>query len=110
METSVKLVNSHYQLGFPWRHKSVNLPNNREFAFGRLRYLKKRFQPDSHLFEKYRDTINGYVSSGYARQVPCCAQENVKDSPVWYLPHHPVFHPQKPGKARVVFDLSLIHI
>ena len=106
METSVKLVNGHYQLGLPWRHKSVNLPNNREFAFGRLRYLKKRFQRDPHLFEKYRDTINGYVSSGYARQVPCSEQENVKDSPVWYLPHHPVFHPQKPGKARVVFDCA----
>lgn len=106
METSVKLVNGHYQLGLPWRHKSVNLPNNREFAFGRLRYLKKRFQRDPHLFEKYRDTINGYVSSGYARRVPCSEQENVKDSPVWYLPHHPVFHPQKPGKARVVFDCA----
>ena len=22
----------------------------------------------------------------------------------WYLPHHPVFHPRKPGKVRVVFD------
>ena len=30
----------------------------------------------------------------------------MKDSPVWYLPHHPVFHPQKPGKARVVFDCA----
>jgi len=37
-----------------------NLPNNCEFAFGRLHYLKKRFQCDPHLFEKYRDTINGY--------------------------------------------------
>ena len=24
----------------------------------------------------------------------------------WYLPHHPVFHPQKPGNVRVVFDCS----
>lgn len=24
----------------------------------------------------------------------------------WYLPHHPVFHPQKPGKVRVVFNCS----
>jgi len=66
VETSVKHVSGHYQLGMPW-HKSVNLPNNCEFAFGRLRYLKKRFCHDPHLFEKYRDTINGYVSSGYAR-------------------------------------------
>ena len=22
----------------------------------------------------------------------------------WYLPHHPLYHPQKPGKVRVVFD------
>ena len=25
---------------------------------------------------------------------------------VWYLPHHPVTHPHKPGKVRVVFDCS----
>ena len=44
MESSVKLVNGHYQLGLPWKHDTVNLPNNREFAMGRSCYLKKRFQ------------------------------------------------------------------
>ena len=24
----------------------------------------------------------------------------------WYLPHHGVYHPEKPGKIRVVFDCS----
>ena len=24
----------------------------------------------------------------------------------WYLPHYGVYHPNKPGKIRVVFDLS----
>ena len=106
MESSVKLVNGHYQLGLPWKHNTVNLPNNREFAMGRLRYLKKRFQRNPDLFEKYKDTIDGYVSSGYARKVPCEEQEAMKDVPVWYLPHHPVFHPQKPGKIRVVVDCA----
>ena len=35
--------------------------------------------------------------------VPCNEQDAVKDTPVWYLPHHPVVHPQKPGKVRVEF-------
>ena len=24
----------------------------------------------------------------------------------WYLPHHPVFHPAKPNKVRIVFDTA----
>ena len=27
----------------------------------------------------------------------------------WYLPHHGVFHPQKQGKIRVVFDAASLH-
>ena len=27
----------------------------------------------------------------------------------WYLPHHVVFHPQKQGKIRVVFDAASLH-
>ena len=39
---------------------------------------------------------------GHAKRVP----DNklvVEDKPLWYLPHHPVFNPSKPGKTRVVF-------
>lgn len=24
----------------------------------------------------------------------------------WYVPHHGIYHPHKPGKIRVVFDCS----
>ena len=106
MEASVKIVNGHYQLGLPWRKKSVRLPNSQEFAMKRLNNLKKRIQCDPHLFEKYKETIDCYVSSGYARQAPHEELEVNEDTPVWYLPHHPVFHPQKPVKVRVFFDCA----
>ena len=32
--------------------------------------------------------------------------EKVTSTDTWYLPHHPVFHPQKPDKVRAVFDCS----
>ena len=42
---------------------------------------------------------------GYAKRVP--EDELVfDDKPLWYLPHHPVFNPNKPGKTRVVFDCT----
>ena len=30
----------------------------------------------------------------------------IDDKPLWYLAHHPVFNPNKPGKTRVVFDCA----
>ena len=29
---------------------------------------------------------------------------NTRNRPVWFLPHHPVTHPLKPDKVRVVYD------
>ena len=40
---------------------------------------------------------------GHAQNVPT-EELNLKEQPVWYLPHHPVTHPLKPGKVRVVFE------
>ncbi len=44
--------------------------------------------------------MNEVIRAGYAERAP-------KDNPKsWYLPHHGVYHPKKPGKIRVVFDCS----
>ena len=106
MEDSVKIVDGHYQLGLPWKNNFTSLPNDRECALTRLNHLKKHFQHNPDLFERYKVTIKGHVSSGYARLVPHCELEVDEDTPVWFLHHHPVFHPQKLGKVRVVFNCA----
>lgn len=45
---------------------------------------------------------------GYAEPVTA-ADVNRADGGVWYLPHHPVVHPQKPEKLRIVFDCAATH-
>ena len=52
--------------------------------------------------EKYCKTVNDYIAKGHARKVPD-NQIDPGGKPLWYLPHHPVIHEHKPGKARVVF-------
>ena len=44
-----------------------------------------------------------YIAKGHAQRVPR-EELDARERPVWYLPNHPVTHPLKPGKVRVVFD------
>ena len=104
MERSAKLVDVHYQLALQ-RGPARNLPNNRIIAERQLQLLNMRFLRDSELSEKYKATVEDCMIKGHAKRVP--ADELViKDKPLWYLPRHPVFKPNKPGKTRVVFDCA----
>ena len=47
---------------------------------------------------KYREVMDSYISSGFACKLS--EKELAKDSNTqWYLPHHPVTSPTKPGKV-----------
>ena len=43
------------------------------------------------------------IAKGYVEKVPELELTS-RDGKRWYLPHHGVYHPQKPHKVRVVFD------
>ena len=52
--------------------------------------------------------MENLIQKGYARKIT--EEEAVHRSRrTWYLPHHGVFHPQKQGKIRVVFDAASLH-
>ena len=105
MNGSVKLTEGHYEVALPWKKTFAKLPNNRTIAERRLKFLKKRLDKDPKVLTNYSNYVEDLVAKGYGRKVPE-AQLNPKDGNIWYLPHHPVFHPQKPDKTRVVFDCS----
>ena len=105
MDKSVRKVDGHYQLALPWKQRPPILPNNRNLADHRMRQLRRRLLSDDGLFGKYRATINDYLSKGYARKIPD-SELAASEGSVWYLPHHPVVHKQKPDKVRVVFDCA----
>ena len=105
LENSGRLVEGHYQLALPWRYRPPSLKNNCCIALRRLHFLKKRFQKDPSLKEKYCKTLNDYIARGHARKVPD-DQIDPSGKPLWNLPHHPVINEHKPGKVRVVFDCA----
>ena len=107
MQKSVVLVDGHYQLPLPWRPAAKPLPANRKMALRRLESLKTRLSKNQRLKKQYVNTIEGYLSEGYASLVPDPDHET--DSTVWFLPHHPVINPKKSNKVRVVFDCAAKH-
>ncbi|XP_071950072.1 uncharacterized protein [Antedon mediterranea] len=100
MQASTKFKNGHYQVSMPWKSPPEEFPNNKAVALKRLNLLKSRLIKDSTLHTKYTKFMNDLLLKGYAEKAL------QKDQPRWYLPHHPVLNPQKPGKVRVVFDGS----
>ena len=103
METTVTKCDGKYQVALPWRHYPTYLPNDTIVAEKRLQYLKRKLQSDSKLHQAYLKTVNDYIDKGYAEEID---EKNMSASSVWYLPHHPVKNPNKPGKVGMVFDCA----
>ena len=107
MEETVKLENGHYEMALPWKSYPPRLQNNRTLAERRLLQLKRRLLREPLVHQKYKGFMDDLLSKDYARKVN--SQDSGPLGTRWYLPHHPVFNPQKPGKVRVVFDCSAKH-
>ena len=103
MQSSITLRGGHYEIALPWLRDPTSLPNNKPLAMRRLGQLRKRLIQDENLRTHYWKVMNDYIEQGHAE----LAQEGDSGSR-WYLPHHPVFHPKKPDKLRIVFDCAAV--
>ena len=48
---TVKLVDGRYEVSWPWKYENPELPDNREFAYGRLKSCVRRLQGHSELLK-----------------------------------------------------------
>ncbi|XP_042244222.1 uncharacterized protein LOC121880779 isoform X1 [Thunnus maccoyii] len=95
--------NGHYEMPLPFKEERPKLPNNKTCAIHRLNCLERRLKKDQRYYKDYVKFMDDIISRGDAEKVP---EDEIDNSPVWYIPHHGIYHPQKPGKIRVVFDCS----
>ena len=90
----------------PFKDKTpLHLPNNRPHCVRRLMSLKRKFEKESKLYMDYCEFMNKIISKGHASKVDDKTSES-SSGKAWYLPHFPIYHPQKPDQVRVVFDCS----
>ena len=105
MDEATCLKAGHYEVPMLWRTDCPSFPDNKALAIVRLRCLKAKLSKNPELYCHYKAVIEDYLAKGYARECPEEATVSIK-STRWYLPHHPVQNPNKPGKVRVVFDAA----
>ena len=107
IEATTRLVDGSYEVGMIWRKDERWFPNNLVMARQRLESLRRQMMPSGNeeMAIKYREVMDSYISSGFARKLS--EKELAKESSThWYLPHHPVTSPAKPGKVHIVFDVA----
>ena len=94
-----------YEVGMLWSEPKLNLPDNYDSALGQLYSVERRFQRDPNLKELYQQSIDKVIEKGILKIL---GKSEVKGTfgKDWYLPHHPVLDPNKPGKVRRVCNAA----
>lgn len=93
----------HYMMPLPFKSSNPpSLPNNRRLANVRLQHLKRKLETNEQYRNHYISFMEDIILKGHAEPAPKVSE----GEPVWYIPHHGVYHPRKPDKLRVVFDCS----
>ena len=105
LESTTKSTGERYEVGMLWSEPEPNLPNNYSSALGQLYSQERRFQRDPNLKSLYQQSIDTDVEKGLVKILD---ESEVKGTfgKEWYLPHHPVLNPNKPGKVRRVCNAA----
>ena len=94
VEEKTTKAGKHYVVPLPFRNESLEMPNNRRQAMKRLMYLKESFKRNPSYFAGHKKFMDDLITKGYARK-----EDTRPPGKTWFIPHHGVYHPSKPGKS-----------
>ena len=86
--------------------KFTRLPGSEFQARSRLESLYRRLDRDDRLKKLYHEGIRNDEALGYIRKLTPEEARELRGGTHWFLPHFPVFHPDKPDKCRRVLDAA----
>ena len=98
LETTTFHNGQRYDVGMLWADVNLQLPNIYFSSLVQLKSLEKRLSKDT-LKENYAKTVSEDLEKGYVIPVLDAHMVEQRSDKEWYLPHHPVINPNKPGKC-----------
>ena len=106
LEQNTKFDGERYEVGLLWKRNDPFLPNNYFSALSEMTSLEYRHEKIPELKKLYQDTIKVDVEKEFVRILKQEELEATKFASQWYVPHHPVEDPNKPGKVRPVCNAA----
>ena len=106
LEQTTKFDGERYEVGLLWKRRDPFLPNNYSSALSQMKSLEYRLEKKPELKKLYQDSIQVDVEKGFVRNLKQEDLEATKSERQWYVPHHPVENPNKPGKMRRVCNTA----
>ena len=92
--------------GLLWKSDDdTPFPDSKAMATKRLHGTERRLVNDQEKAAAYQATIDAYLKKGHARKLSR-EEAQLRLSRRWFLPHHAVTNPNKPGRFRMVFDAA----
>ena len=106
LEKSTKQNGERYEVRLLWAEDEPSLPNNYFSAYQQFLSMEKRLAKDLELKTAYKATIEKDLERNLVRRLDDTETSETENAMQWYLPHHPVKHPHKPGKVRRVCNAA----
>ena len=100
LERTTKHNGERYEVGLMWADDNPDLPNNFYSAYQQFLSMDKSLEKDLELTEAYKATIEKDFKNHFIRKLDQEEVSSTENDMQWYLPHHPVKHPHKPGKVK----------